>query len=117
MQLEVPAESRHLHIVRLTAAGAAAEAGLSAEEVEDVKIAIDELCSVYIAATSGQERITLRFEASSDSLAIEATAPAKGDLIVDDLARTILDATVDTLAVGPDAPSGGFRVLKHRRVL
>jgi hypothetical protein len=33
---------------------------------------------------------------------------------VDDLTRTILDATLDDLVVGPDGPKGGFRLTKHR---
>ncbi|MEM7349212.1 MAG: ATP-binding protein [Acidobacteriota bacterium] len=115
VNLEVPADSRHLHVVRLTAAGAAAEAGLTAEEVEDVKIAVDELCSVFIAAASSGERIGLRFEAREEALVVEADGPDHGELEVDDLARTILDATVDELAVGGAAPGGGFRLRKHRR--
>lgn len=113
VSLEVPAETRHLHIVRLTAAGAAAEVGLSTDEVEDVKIAIDELCSSFIDAADDTETIGLRFEASGSSLVIEADGPIGGTLEVDDLTRTILDATLDDLVVGPDGPNGGFRLTKH----
>lgn len=116
VDLEVPAETRHLHIIRLTAAGAAAEAGLSAEEVEDVKIAVDELCSIYIDVTTDTDRIGLRFEASGASLVIEADGPTGHHLEVDELTRTILDATLDGLAIGPDGPNGGFRLTKLRSV-
>jgi serine/threonine-protein kinase RsbW len=118
--LDVPADTRHLHVIRLTAAGAAAEAGLSAEEVEDVKIAVDELCSLFIAAAEGSrvgagpDRIGLRFEASARGLTIEAPGPPSGAIEVDELARTILDATLDELAVGPEADHGGFRLVKRR---
>lgn len=113
--LDVPADTRHLHVIRLAAAGAAAEAGLSAEEVEDVKIAIDELCSIFIAAAdAGRDRIGLRFGASASGLVIEADGPSGGALEIDDLARTILDATVDELVVGPEVGHGGFRVSKLR---
>ncbi len=116
VRLEVPADTRHLHIVRLTAAGAAAEAGLSAEEVEDVKIAVDELCSILIAASGDDDHIGLTFEAVAGSLVVEATAPSGGVMEIDELARTILDATVDELTVGAEAASGGFRLTKHGRV-
>ncbi|MEM9565728.1 MAG: ATP-binding protein [Actinomycetota bacterium] len=114
VRLEVPADTRHLHIVRLTAAGAAAEAGLNADEVEDVKIAVDELCSIIIAGSDGGDQIGLTFEARDRSLVVEANAPAAGALEVDELARAILDATVDELVLGAEA-AGGFRLTKHGR--
>lgn len=115
VNLDVPATGRHLHIVRSTAAGAAAEAGLSAEEVEDVKIAVDELCSVFIAAAGDSDRMQLRFVADDAALVVEADGPPGGELVVDDLAQTILDVMVDELAVGHAAPAGGFRLIKQRR--
>ena len=113
--LDVPADTRHLQVIRLTAAGAAAEAGLTTDEVEDVKIAVDELCSLLIAAAGGHDRIGLRFESSRSGLTVEADGPSTGVIEVDDLAHTILAATVDELVVGPEAASGGFRLVKRRR--
>ena len=112
--LETPAAARYLHIVRLTAAGAAAEAGLSADEVEDVKIAVDELCSIVMDAAADSERLELRFLAKAGRLVVEATGPADGALEVDELARAILDATLDHLELGDEAPGGGFRFTKNR---
>ncbi len=114
VNLDLPAANRYLHIVRLTTAGAAAEAGLDAEEVDDVKIAIDELCSIVIDAAGDDDRISLRFLAGDGRLMVEGSAPPGAELEVDELARAILDATLDGLELGPDRPDGGFRLTKIR---
>jgi len=116
VRLDVPAETRHLHIVRLTTAAAAAEAGLDAEEVEDVKIAVDELCSIAMAATTATDEVlSLEFVAVDGELRIEATIPSAEGMELDDMARAILGATVDTFAFGGGG-RGGFQLTKSRRV-
>lgn len=117
VKLELPAENRYLHIVRLTAAGAAAEAGLDAAEVEDVKIAVDELCSLAIdglaASTSpAPHDLIIEFVATEDGLSVEATLPAGDEPEIDELGRAILDATVDMIEFDREALGGGFRLTK-----
>jgi serine/threonine-protein kinase RsbW len=112
VKLELPAESRYLHIVRLTAAGAAAEAGLDAAEIEDVKIAVDELCSVAIDATSRDKVLVLEFVAVATGLLVEASVPADHEPQIDELARAILDATVDGIEFDGASLGGGFRLTK-----
>ena len=114
MQLELPAENRYLHVVRLTAAGAAAEAGLDAAEIEDVKIAVDELCSVAIEAGS-PGRLALEFRAVDGGLVVEASVPADHAPEIDELGRAILEATVDEIEFDHAALGGGFRVTKSHR--
>lgn len=112
--LAVPAATDFLHIVRLTAAGAAAEAGLDAEEVEDVKIAVDELCSVAIAASGGDGLLSLVFVAAEGGLRVEATIPMAAPMEVDEMGQAILGATVDGFAFG-DRENGGFHLTKSHR--
>ena len=121
--LEIPGETRFLHIVRLAAAGAAAEAGLDAAETEDVKIAVDELCSLAIdAAADGAVddappgSLSFEFSAGQGGLSVEVSAPAaRSEVIIDELAEAILDATVDSYAFDPDTLGGGFRLTKSHR--
>lgn len=112
VKLDLPAENRYLHIVRLTAAGAAAEAGLDAAEVEDVKIAVDELCSLAIDAAVSSDHLAIEFAAVDGGLLVEATLPAGDVPEIDELGRAILDATVDTIEFDREALGGGFRLLK-----
>lgn len=112
VKLELPAENRYLHIVRLTAAGAAVEAGLDAAEVEDVKIAVDELCSLALAATSSATDLLIEFATVDGGLVVEARLPAGDELEIDDLGRAILDATVDSIDFDREVLGGGFRLTK-----
>ena len=114
LTLETPSATRYLQVIRLTTAGAAAEAGLTAEEIEDVKIAVDELCSLVMAVSTDADRLSLRFAADEHGMTIEATGPPEGELEIDDLTRAILDATVDKLELDGSTRGRGFRLTKHR---
>lgn len=114
VKLDVPAATRYLHIVRLTAAGAAAEAGLDAEEVEDIKIAVDELCSLAIAASAEDRVLSLEFVAADGALHVEAAIPTSGPIDVDEMGTAIIEATVDTFAWNAGEP-GGFHLAKSHR--
>lgn len=115
VRLETPASNEYLHIVRLTAAGAAAEAGLDTEEIDDVKIAVDELCSVAIAVIADSDALLLEFVAVDDGIMVEATLPTGTEIELDEMATAIVDATVDTLEFDHDVLGGGFRVTKNHR--
>ena len=117
VRLTVPAENRHLHIVRLTTAGAAAEAGLDAAEIEDAKIAVDELCSVSIAGAHADAALSIEFVATDGGLTVETSCPADNEPSLDELAQAILDATVDTLEFDHGSLGGGFRFTKLHRVV
>jgi anti-sigma regulatory factor (Ser/Thr protein kinase) len=43
----VPAEARYVRAVRLVAASLAADSGFDVEELEDVRVAVDELCALF----------------------------------------------------------------------
>jgi len=115
VRLELPADNRYLHIVRLTAAGAAVEAGLNADEIEDVKIAVDELCSVAIDAASSPGELVLEFLAVDAGLVVQAVIAADREPEIDELGRAILEATVDAVEFDHAALGGGFRVTKSHR--
>jgi len=115
VRLTLPADNRYLHIVRLTASGAAAEAGLDAAEVEDLKIAVDELCSVAIAGAETGCELDLDFSVGTDGLVVEATVPAQQEPTLDELAQAILDATVDSVGFDHASYGGGFKATKMHR--
>ena len=51
VHLVVPPSSEYLRTTRLVAADAALRAGLDCEEIEDFRIAVDELCHLVMSAT------------------------------------------------------------------
>ena len=54
VELSLPPDSRYMRLARLMASGVASTCGLPLEEVEDFRIAVDELCSTLIEMGDGQ---------------------------------------------------------------
>ena len=98
IELSLPASSRYMRLARLMASGVATSSGLPLEEVEDFRIAVDELCSTLIEMGEGQP-IHLSFEMARDALVVHATTPAARPATIDDerltLSRQILDVVTD----------------------
>src|SRR4051812_8482095 len=59
VQLVIPASSRFLRTARLVAADAAGRAGCDVEEIEDFRIAVDELCHLLMTATDHFVHLTV----------------------------------------------------------
>ena len=59
--VEVPADVSYVSTLRLTAAGLAARCELTIDDIEDLRLAVDEACALLLPNTSG-DRITARFE-------------------------------------------------------
>ena len=113
--ITVPAESRFLHVVRLTAAGAAAESELSTEQIEDVKIAIDELAAAAISAAGITAELVIDFRGDDTGLEVRCSVEVDSPLVIDELSTAILDATVDEYAVTAGVQSqAGFTLTKRR---
>jgi serine/threonine-protein kinase RsbW len=98
IELSVPADSRYMRLARLMASGVASTCGLPLEEVEDFRIAVDELCATLIEMGDG-EPIRLAFEVVADALVVHAsTSTGRAGAIDDDrltLSRQILDVVTD----------------------
>jgi serine/threonine-protein kinase RsbW len=98
IELSLPASSRYMRLARLMASGVATSSGLPLEEVEDFRIAVDELCSTLIEMGEGQP-IRLSFEMAQDALVVHATTPTTRTAAIDDerltLSRQILDVVTD----------------------
>jgi hypothetical protein len=80
------------------ASGVATTCGLPLEEVEDFRIAVDELCATLIEMGDGQP-VILEFDVASDSLVVSArtavAVPADVDADRLSLSRQILDVVTD----------------------
>ncbi|MCU4185813.1 hypothetical protein K6U06_15700 [Acidiferrimicrobium sp. IK] len=123
VRLVVPAMPEYLRLARVTAAGLASRLGFSFDEVEDLRLAIDELCYGLTGNTGRSGRVEVRYLVATDSLLIEgeghfesagATGPAATNVALSELSQVILAALVDEHALtdGPDGPR--FRLVKRR---
>lgn len=116
IRLAVPASPEFVRLARLTAAGLANRVGFSYDEVEDLRIAVGEACSLLIGTTGREGSVSLVFRLGNDELEVEAVAstPAGASDREDAdhaLSASILDAVVDDFDVSP-----GAVVLRKRRV-
>ncbi|MFP5298966.1 MAG: hypothetical protein ACLGHL_08275, partial [Actinomycetota bacterium] len=62
VSISIPASPAYLQVVRLIAAGLASRLGFTIDEIEDLKIGVDELCA-YLTGTQGRDgSLALDFE-------------------------------------------------------
>src|SRR5580700_2611302 len=121
VELSLPADAHMLFLARMTAAAVATRADLDFEQVEDLRLAIDELCVALLGSGVRTGQITLLFQWDAEgvldvvgTLIPEGEAAADGDGSQEpasplsfELSQRILDALVDDH--GADAIGGVHR--------
>jgi serine/threonine-protein kinase RsbW len=119
VRLSIPASPEFLRLARLAAAGLASRVGFTLDEVEDLRIAIDELCFSLVGNTGRDGTILLRYWMGSDGLVVEGVGQfddGMGDSpALSPLSQQILQAVVDEhdLTIGKDGPE--FRLVKRHK--
>ncbi len=99
-------------MARLTATGLASRLGFSYDEVEDLRIAVDELCSTMLGDGGGV--LTVVFSTGTDGLEVRAEnshAPTAADFDV--LSEQILKAIVDNYEMDVAERAATFRMRHH----
>jgi anti-sigma regulatory factor (Ser/Thr protein kinase) len=119
VHLTMPATPQLLRVARLTAAGLAGRLGFSFDEIEDVKIAVDELCFALVGSRGRDGTLTLTYRLGDHELEItgEGTfSSGAGDAAPapSDLSAQILAAVVDEHELTRDGDTMRFRLLKRR---
>jgi serine/threonine-protein kinase RsbW len=119
VRLEVPASPEFLRVARMMAAGVASRLGFTLEEVDDLRIAIDELCFCLVGRNGRPGILALRYVMGPDGLVVEGA----GHFVDRDseeprlspLSVQILNAVTDECRVqaGTDGPT--FRLFKRRQ--
>jgi serine/threonine-protein kinase RsbW len=114
VRLTIPAAHEFVRIARLTVSGVASRLGFDVDEIEDLRVAVDELSSLLVGA-SGNGQLELSFAPREDGLEIEGRASV-GDGFepaVDDLTRQILTVVVDEYEVDAGDGEARFRCVKR----
>jgi hypothetical protein len=117
VRLTMPANPQLLRVARLTAAGLAGRLGFSFDEIEDVKIAVDELCFTLVGSKGRPGTLSLRYVLERDRLVIEGTGSLDGavsDPTPSELSSQILAAVVDEHELSRDDDGVRFRLVKRR---
>ncbi len=96
--LTLPANPELVSLARMLAAGLASRSGFSFEEVEDLRLAIDELCFSLVGAGGRSGAMVLKYLLSDASLEVEGTLSDSQrplSLFSTEYSERILDALVD----------------------
>jgi hypothetical protein len=114
--LVVPPSSSFLRTLRLTAADAAERSGLDCEEVEDFRIAVDELCHGLMGTT--EHRVAVSFRIGRGAVVARGTTRAHRSperSLLTALSQTVVRASADHHEIEWDNDSVGFVVVKTSR--
>lgn len=98
IELALPADTRLLRLVRLVASGLASTAGFDVDELDDLRIAVDEAVAALLEGGDGS-RLTLRFDVGGAEVGMSGSTPASAAEPLDpdrvELSTQILAAVCD----------------------
>lgn len=117
--LTIPAQAEFLRLARLAAADVGSRCGLAYEEVDDLRIAIDELCHAIMpgaeVSATNPRSLEIRFTLLGDRVMIEATCANDATPGLNELSTAILAAVVDEHELSSAAGQSRFRMVKRVR--
>ncbi len=116
IELVLPADTRLVRVARMVASSVGTTAGFDVEEVEDLRIAVDELCTALIEGGDGGA-LLLGFDLGDNDVTILGTTSAAGVAAFEPerlaLSRQILAVVVDEHELHTD--HGQITVQLHKR--
>ena len=69
----VPADGSYLAVLRTATAGMAARLQMTLDEIEDLRIAVDEACGILLPIASHDSEVTCRFAVTPEALKIDVS--------------------------------------------
>ena len=107
-------------MTRILAAGVASRVGFTLDEVDDLRIAIDELCFSLVGPGGRDGTVSVRYQILPDGLLVEGEGHfvdgMHNEPLLSPLSMQILRAVADEceLEAGLEGPT--FRLVKRRRL-
>ena len=97
--LTVPAESMYLSVVRTAAAGLAARLDFTLDDIEDLRIAVDEACALLLKQARSDTHVRCEFSVADQALGVRASAECDTPTVPsrDGFSWTVLTALTSTL--------------------
>lgn len=114
--LTLPAQAEYVNIARSVAAGIAAKASMTLDDIEDVRLAVDEACA-HLLAHSAAGRLTIELSRADGLLEIAAGVNGAIDKVPDGgdgvIAWRILETLADSVLLERDGSSAIIRMSKR----
>lgn len=101
VEIRLPADANFVSIARLVAAGLGARAELTVDDVEDLRLAVDEACALLLPHATDAGALELRFtvEAGQVSAAVRVAAAATAEVDPTGFPWTVLCALASDVTV------------------
>src|SRR6478609_11057000 len=109
IRLSVPAEAGYLTVVRTAAAAVAGRLGATVDDIEDLRIAVNEACAVLLAHADEGAELACTFEIADDgrlgfrvvTASLQGEVPEPGSF-----AWMVLESLTGEVSVGTDTDDG-----------
>lgn len=105
IRMTIPAMLAYVRLPRVAIAGLATRAGFSYDEVEDLRLAMGEVCQVLLDGADRTGTLTISFEVERGQMDVDVVAegPAgRDDGTGERIAAQILEATVGKVSVADE---------------
>ena len=114
--MQFPARPEFLRLARLAAADVATRAGFDYEQVEDLRIAVSELCALI--SVDEAETVSLTFRLGDDAVEVTGSTPYLGTQLGTnhlELSRALVGAVVDEHSLEANGTTAEFQLTKRRQ--
>ena len=117
VEIRLPAESAYLSVLRTATAGLAARLDFTLDEIEDLRIAVDEACAMLLPHAVESAQLSCRFHLDPGTLEVTVTIPTtRGQLPErDTFSWTVLSALAGEVDTGLDDERRVWIRLRKRR--
>lgn len=105
LRLTMPASGPYARLARVAVTGLATRLGFSFDEVEELRLAVAEVCTRVIELAPATDSLEVCFLVGDDQLSVDIGLDANSQnpiLGFDELAASIVDATVDEVEYRSD---------------
>ena len=119
VQLVMPADPEFLRLARVTAMGLASRLSFTIDEIDDLRIAIDELIFGLIGTRGREGTVVMTYRLQPDCLEVEGTGRFSDDGVrsspgLSEFSQLILDAVADEHELETNGEGPRFRLTKRR---
>lgn len=116
VEVRIPADVVYVSTLRLTTASLAARCDLTIDDIEDLRLAVDEACALLLPHAEPDTMLEARFVLASGRLEVEARVRTDGDSEPDrdGFAWTVLDALASSVDVRSEPDRLAIVVTKSR---
>ncbi|MFF3669184.1 ATP-binding protein [Microtetraspora malaysiensis] len=117
VSVRLPAVSAYLSVLRTATAGLAARLDFTLDQIEDLRIAVDEACAMLLRQAVPGTDLVAEFELTGEEMTVRVEVNTVGVTTPkrDDFAWMVLTALADDVDATSDSPDHMAIVLRKRR--